>query len=87
MTYVLNTAPDARGHARPRSWHIAKLHTRAINGWKTYCGRYIETTDTMAETPNAATCEVCFRYEAKAAEAILEATAAPDPVDTDVPAE
>ncbi len=68
MTYVHKDSRTETGPHRPTSWHIAALHTRAINGWKTYCGRYFDTQDTMTETPDAATCETCFRYEAKARE-------------------
>ena len=71
-TYVHATHHDADGRYRPTSWHIARLHTRAINGWLAYCGRYFDTTDTMSETPEAATCETCFRYEAKARERMPE---------------
>ena len=72
MTYVINTEPNAKGHAVRRSYHIAKLHTRAINGWKTYCGRYIETTDTMEELPAARSCESCLRNAAIHAERLPE---------------
>ena len=44
-----------------RSWHVARLHTRAINGWKPLCGLYIETTDTMEDLPQARSCETCLR--------------------------
>jgi len=56
------------GHGR--SWHVAKFHTRAINGWKTLCGRYIETTDTMDELPAAKSCEVCLRLATRQVEVV-----------------
>ena len=62
-TYVHKTTHDATGRLRPSSWHIAALHTRAINGWKSYCGRYFETTDVMEELPAAKSCESCLRIQ------------------------
>ena len=62
-TFVHYGSHDAEGHYRPGSWHVARLHTRAINGWKTLCGLYIETTDTMEELPQARSCERCLRIE------------------------
>jgi hypothetical protein len=64
-TYVHQAHHDPDGRLRPTSWHVVLTHTRAINGWKTLCGRYLETTDTMSVLPSARSCESCLRIAAR----------------------